>query len=86
MQAFDRLYQQDNGESPLQQLQVQLANAVPYDLEETDFSEYQQLDLRWHDWNVVKTACSHLATEIFDRVCELQSGRSVMALEPSPNR
>jgi len=86
MQAFDRLYQQDNGESPLQQLQVQLANAVPYDLEEADLSEYQQLDLRWHDWNVVKTACSHLATEIFDRVCELQSGRSVMALEPRPNR
>ena len=86
MQAFDRLYQQNNGESPLQQLQVQLANAVPYDLEGADLSEYQQLDLRWHDWNVVKTACSHLATEIFDRVCELQSGRSVMALEPSPNR
>jgi predicted nucleotidyltransferase component of viral defense system len=75
MQAFDRLYQQDNGESPLQQLQVQLANAVPYDLEEADLSEYKQLDPRWHDWNVVKAVCSHLATEIFDRVCELRSDR-----------
>ena len=75
MRAFDRLYQQNNGESPLQQLQVQLANAVPYDLEGADLSEYQQLDLRWHDWNVVKAVCSHLATEIFDRVCELRSDR-----------
>lgn len=70
--SFDRLYQQDNGESPLQQLQVQLANILPYDLEETDLSEYKNLDPRWHDWQVIKAACSHLATIIFDLVCDME--------------
>ena len=72
LQSFDRLYQQTSGESPLQQLQVQLANAVPYDLEETELSEYKNLDPRWHDWNIVKAACSQVATVIFDRVCDLE--------------
>jgi hypothetical protein len=73
LQSFDRLYQQGNEESPLQQLQVQLANAMPYDLEETVLSEYKNLDPRWHDWQVVKSACSHLATVIFDQVCDMDS-------------
>ncbi|MCL2022416.1 MAG: nucleotidyl transferase AbiEii/AbiGii toxin family protein [Betaproteobacteria bacterium] len=75
LQSFDRLYQQDNGESPLQQLQVQLANALPYDLEETELSEYKNLDPCWHDWQTVKAACSHLATVIFDRVCDMDAAR-----------
>jgi hypothetical protein len=70
LRSFDRLYQQASGESPLQQLQVQLANALPYDLEETDLSEYKNLNPRWHDWRTVKAACSHLATVIFDRACD----------------
>lgn len=69
---FDRLYQQDNGESALQQLQVQLANALPYDLEGTELSEYKDLAARWHDWRVVTAACSRLATVIFDRLCEIE--------------
>ncbi len=69
LQSFDKLYQHDNGESPLQQLQVQLANAVPYDLEEMELSEYKNLAPKWHDWNAVKAACAHISTEIFDRVC-----------------
>lgn len=76
LQSFDRLYQQNSGESPLQQLQVQLANALPYDLEETELGEYKNLDPRWHDWQAVKTACSHLATVIFDRVCDMDSDHS----------
>ena len=76
LQSFDRLYPQASGESPLQQLQVQLANALPYDLEETELSEYKNLDPRWHDWPAVKAACSHLATVIFDRVCERDADRS----------
>lgn len=72
LQSFDHLYQQDNGESPLQQLQIQLANALPYDLEETELSEYKNLDPRWHDWNNVKAVCAHIATVIFDRVCDLK--------------
>ncbi|GHU06189.1 hypothetical protein FACS1894158_11880 [Betaproteobacteria bacterium] len=74
LQSFDQLYRQDNGESPLQQLQVQLASALPYDLEETELSEYKNLDPYWHDWKTVKAACSRLATMIFDRVCDLDSG------------
>lgn len=73
LQPFDRLYRQASGESPLQQLQVQLANALPYDLEETELCEYKNLDPRWHDWNKVKATCAHLATVIFDQVCELES-------------
>lgn len=76
LQSFDRLYQQNSGESPLQQLQVQLANALPYDLEETELPEYKNLDPRWHDWNAVKLACSHIATAIFDRVCDLEADSS----------
>ncbi|MBL8472593.1 MAG: hypothetical protein KF778_15050 [Rhodocyclaceae bacterium] len=76
LRVFDRLYRQDNDESPLQQLQVQLANALPYDLEEFDLREYKNLDPRWHDWQVVKEACSQLATVIFDRVCDLDEQRS----------
>ncbi|MCL2829134.1 MAG: hypothetical protein FWD77_00155 [Betaproteobacteria bacterium] len=72
LRSFDRIYQQSSGESPLQQLQVQLANALPYDLEETELSEYKNLDPRWHDWQAVKGACAHLATVIFDRVCDME--------------
>lgn len=73
LRSFDRLYRQENVESPLQQLQVQLANPLPYDLEETELSEYKNLDPHWHDWHAVKDVCAHTATVIFDRVCELES-------------
>ena len=76
LRSFDRLYRQGSGESPLQQLQVQLANALPYDLEETELGEYKNLDPRWHDWQTVKAACSRISTRIFDRVCDMESDRS----------
>jgi len=72
LRSFDRLYRQASGESPLQQLQIQLASALPYDLEETELGEYKNLDPRWHDWQTVKAACSHLATVVFDRVCDME--------------
>jgi hypothetical protein len=76
LQTFDTLYRQDNGESPLQQLQVQLANALPYDLDEVSPSlpEYKNLAPRWHQWATVQAACAHTATVIFDRVCALNDG------------
>jgi hypothetical protein len=73
MLPFDRLYRQDNGESPLQQLAAQLAHAMPYDLEETQLAEYKKLAPRWHDWPVVQAAAARLALVIFDQVCALQS-------------
>jgi len=66
LRPFDRLYRQDNGESALQQLQVQLAHALPYDLEETELAEYKNLDPRWHDWSRVQAVCARIATAIFD--------------------
>ena len=79
LQSFDRLYEQENGESPLQQLQVQLANALPYDLEETELSEYKNLNPRWHEWQAVKGVCLHLSAVIFDGVCEMASDRLEVA-------
>lgn len=76
LRPFDKLYHQTNGESPLQQLQVQLANAVPYDLEDTELTEYKNLTPRWHDWRTVKAAAAHISTVIFDRVCDLESERA----------
>lgn len=66
LQPFDNLYPQPNGESALQQLQIQLANPLPYDLDEVDLSEYKNLDLRWHNWQTVKVVCADCATRLFD--------------------
>lgn len=70
---FDQLYAQDNDESALQQLEIQMANAMPYDLDGTTLSEYKNLDPKWHQWDEVKKACSNLSTVIFDTICEIES-------------
>ena len=69
----DRLYPQSNGESALQQLQVQLANALPYDLKEAELDEYRNLQPRWQDWQTVKATCAQFAIRIFDRVCDMNA-------------
>jgi hypothetical protein len=73
LQHFDSLYAQPNGQSALQQLQVQLGNPLPYDLNDMlpGLSEYKGLDPAWHSWGTVKTACADVATVIFDLVSEL---------------
>ena len=70
LRMFDTLYAQSNGESPLMQLQVQLASAMPYDLDEMQpaLADYKNLDARWHDWVTVKAACASTATLIFDQL------------------
>jgi hypothetical protein len=68
LRSFDRLYPQPSGESALQQLQIQLANPLPYDLEELNLAEYKNLAPRWHDWQAVKAACVHYAILIFDHI------------------
>jgi hypothetical protein len=73
---FDRLYPQPNDESALQQLQIQLANPLPYDLEETRLTEYKNLALKWQDWKTVQTACNRCATIVFDRVAALEQKRT----------
>ena len=66
--SLDELYPQPNGESALQQLQVQLSNPMPYDLEETNLSEYRNLHPNWHDWNRVKDICETIAVTLLQEL------------------
>jgi hypothetical protein len=68
LRLFDQLYPQPNEESALQQLQIQLASPLPYDLEGLDLTEYKNLHPRWHDWSAVRAASIHYAILIFDCV------------------
>jgi hypothetical protein len=68
LRPLDSLYPQPNGESPLQQLIVQLADPLPYDLEETRLGEYRRLIPRWRDWNTVRKACARCAVSLFDLI------------------
>jgi len=68
LQNFDHLYPQPNEESALQQLQIQLAHPLPYDLEELGLAEYKDLKPRWQNWETVKTASARCALLIFDRI------------------
>ena len=77
-ERFDRLYPQDNGESALQQMLVQLSSPKPYDLDGTILSEYNNLEPRWHDWNSVRAVCARAATVIFDHRCDMDE-------PPTPN-
>ena len=61
---FDAYYPQENGASPLQQLANQLANPLPFDLDETDLSQYKHLDPRYQDWKSVRGACAHIAVDV----------------------
>jgi hypothetical protein len=66
LRALDRLYPQPTGASALQQLQIQLADPLPYDLDATRLTEYKNLAARWHDWEAVKRVCAQCATMLFD--------------------
>jgi len=70
LSSLDRLYPQPNGASPMQQLQVQLANPLPFDLDATRLAEYKDLGPRWHDWQHVKAICARCAIMLFDRTAE----------------
>jgi hypothetical protein len=68
MANLDELYPQPSGESALQQLQVQLAHPLPYDLDETNLAEYRRLDPMWQDWQRVSQRCASIAADIFRRL------------------
>ena len=61
LSGFDRYYPQDNGQSALQQLQIQLANPLPYDLDSTNLREYKKLKPEYQDWSAVAEKCRALA-------------------------
>jgi len=65
LKDFDRLYPQENGESALQQLQVQLANPMPYDLDDTNLAQYKHLKAEYQDWSAVKARCAELSDAMF---------------------
>ena len=66
LRHLDEIYPQPNEESALQQLEMQLAAALPYDLEGVDLSEYRGLVAPWTDWNAVHAACAEIAIALFD--------------------
>jgi hypothetical protein len=68
LRLFDSIYPQPNGESALQQLQIQLAAPLPYDLDQVNLAEYKHLAPKWQEWVGVQTACAACATLIFDRI------------------
>jgi len=68
LRSFDTLYPQPNGESALQQLQIQLASPLPYDLDLVNLAEYKHLAPKWHDWSAVQSVCAACATLIFDKI------------------
>ncbi len=70
LRSFDRLYPQESGESALQQLQAQLAHPLPYDLDESELSQYKDLVPQWHDWGEVRSVCGRIAIAVFDHVCD----------------
>jgi hypothetical protein len=84
--TFDSLYPQPNDESALQQLQIQLANPLPYDLEGFNLAEYKQLEARWHDWQAVRSVCAEAAGLLLARVDEHEASREPSAgvTPPSP--
>ncbi|MBN1604442.1 MAG: hypothetical protein JW915_22730 [Chitinispirillaceae bacterium] len=63
---FDTLYPQPNGESALQQLEIQLSTPLPYDLEETNLREYKNLIAPWTEWKNVEKQCQKVAKELFE--------------------
>jgi hypothetical protein len=66
LNSFDALYPQDNGESPLMQLEIQLASPMPFDLESDDLSEYRHVEGNWRSWEKVREVCTAIAFALFE--------------------
>jgi hypothetical protein len=75
LKDFDSLYPQPNQESALQQLQIQLAAPIPFDLEETNLREYKKLKPRWQDWGQVESVCWKCAAAIMQEIFVYNSKR-----------
>lgn len=59
------LYESDD-KIVLQQLMVQLANPLPYDLDEVDLSEYKSIADEWKNWELVKEQATKVSHWILD--------------------
>jgi hypothetical protein len=71
-QDYRDVYRADAGRdvSIALQLARQLAQPLPYDLDETDLSTYKRLDRRWQDWDAVRARLRDLAVALTDAVTE----------------
>ena len=69
MWPFDDLYPQDSGQSAIQQLQAQLANALPFDLDASGPETYRGLVPELQDWERVRKACAEIGQQMFDGLC-----------------
>lgn len=58
LSSLDRLYPQENGESIIQQLAIQLSEPKPWDLSQTNLSRYKELKAPYTDWEEVKRRAS----------------------------
>jgi hypothetical protein len=61
LRDFDRLYPQPDGQSAFQQLQIQLAKPLPFDLDADSLSQYRNLAPKWHEWANVEHVAGHIA-------------------------
>jgi hypothetical protein len=52
------------------QLAKQLAQPLPYDLDDVDLSRYRKLVPHWRAWPTVAAACRGLATEMLERLAK----------------
>jgi hypothetical protein len=68
LRHFDDIYPQPNGQSALQQLQIQLAKPLPYDLENTRLDEYKDLIPKWHDWSNVEVVAARAAELLLEHL------------------
>lgn len=66
LNRFDEIYPQPNSQSALQQLQIQLAKPLPYDLEVTQLNEYKDLIPKWHHWENVVAVAERVAALLFE--------------------
>lgn len=70
MRTFDELYPQSSGQSAIQQLLVQLSNALPYDSDELGTEIYRGLEPQLGNWDHVRKWCSEVSLVIFEGLCE----------------
>ena len=70
LETFDALYPQPNGASAFQQLQIQLANPQPFDLDDTDLTEYKHLNKDYQDWLSVRERCARIAELCLSSIAE----------------
>jgi hypothetical protein len=68
LRDLDRLYPQPNGQSALQQLQIQLAKPQPFDLEETNLGEYRNLIPKWQEWSNVESVASRISELLLEQL------------------